>query len=132
MLLALVEHLAHSALVEQSDGHLGSPYLRTYRLFYMSALLLPSLYTQLAGLLSFSLRLTLQRHREISILKADVLDAAQIQVGTANRRFSTLTFGPHGFVTSFYAIESYYMDPRQGLSERNIGKALREWLERLK
>ena len=43
------------------------------------------------------------------------LDAAHIQVGTANRTFSTSTFGPHGSVTSICAVESYYTDARAGL-----------------
>ena len=40
------------------------------------------------------------------------LDAARIQVGTANRRISTSTFELHGV---FYAVESYYTNPRAGL-----------------
>ena len=43
------------------------------------------------------------------------LDAARIQVGTANRRISTATFELHGSVRSIYAVESYHMNPRAGL-----------------
>ena len=34
------------------------------------------------------------------------------EVGIAHRRFSTSTFGS---VTSIFAVESYYTDPRAGL-----------------
>ena len=41
------------------------------------------------------------------------LDAAHIQVGTANQRISTSTFEQHGSITNTYAVESY-TDPWAG------------------
>ena len=52
------------------------------------------------------------------------LDAARIQVGTANRRISTSTFELHGSVGSIYTVESYYTNIRAGLEWKNIEKAL--------
>ena len=54
------------------------------------------------------------------------LDAARIQVGTANRRISTSTFELHGSSEVFTLLNLIIRILGQGLSERNIEKALRE------
>ena len=60
------------------------------------------------------------------------LDAAHIQVGTANRRFLRQLLGHIDMSQVFVLLYLIIRMLGQDLSERNIGKAFTDWLERLK